>query len=491
MKKLSQILFFYAGIPFLACIPGFVLNLAGLSSVNVVLVPLLTAAIYWLIRKKQDLQLAAMVNGTALLGLLSCFTLMMVISKGAVEGVLMTNFSWLIFPFAPIMLILLLMGKHLLLFAAAFLTYAAAFAVCAFLSGMKLRKAMIPTAAAALACIFACTGLYLNRPAAKYSGHGFAYMNGWSSTDFSDYMVYSKDSRLAEPSKAPSFMIEKAEDMPVMDGAEACYPLYAAFAKALYKDIDVIEENWKKDHPEDRFNGHIVTFTNSVNGFSSLLVDGKDPEKYGRGVDMFFGARPSQSQLQMARDYGIELEITPIGREAFVFFAEEGNPISDLSSDQLKAIYHGDITNWNQLGGADQKILAFQRPRNSGSQTMMEYFMGDLSLKEPLSYEMVDAMSGVISRVAEYANEKGAIGYSFRYFLEELNQEKGVRMLSVDGVYPSLEHIENGSYPLTTSVCLVTRKDDPDPNVQKVKEYILSEEGQEILRKTGYAGLAE
>lgn len=158
--------------------------------------------------------------------------------------------------------------------------------------------------------------------------------------------------------------------------------------------------------------------------------------------------------------------------------------------NELRAIYHGDITNWIELGGKNQEILAFQRPENSGSQTMMEYFMGDVPLKEPQTYEKVDAMMGVIKEVAQYANEKGAIGYSFRYFLEELNQEKGVKMLSIDGVYPTLENIENGSYPLTTNVCLVTRKNESNPNVQKMIDFILSDDGQEIIRKTGYAGLA-
>ena len=113
--------------------------------------------------------------------------------------------------------------------------------------------------------------------------------------------------------------------------------------------------------------------------------------------------------------------------------------------------------------------------------------MGDTALAEPKSYEVVSAMEGVIKKVAEYANEAGAMGYTFRYFLEGLNQEKGVKMLSIDGVYPSVENIKNGSYPLTVGLCLVTRKNDPNPNVQKMIDFILSPAGQEIIEKTGYA----
>lgn len=234
-------------------------------------------------------------------------------------------------------------------------------------------------------------------------------------------------------------------------------------------------------------NGKIVSFTNTISGFNRLVMGGDNPEEDSHSIDMFFGARPSADQIEMAKEFGVEIETTPIGREAFVFFVEEDNPVDGLTSEQVKAIYHGDITNWSELGGKDQEILAFQRPKNSGSQTMMEYFMGDITLKEPQTYEKVDAMMGVIKQVAQYANEKGAIGYSFRYFLEELNQEKGVKMLSVDGVYPTLENIENGSYPLVTNVCLITRKNESNPYVKKMIEFIISEDGQKIVRKTGYA----
>lgn len=489
MRKFFSILLYFALIPFIASLAGMALAFGRWSEAVVFVVPILTVGFYIIFRKKLDLPLAWKVNGIAAAILLICFTVLMFICSGNVESVLMNNYCWLILPFAPIILPLMMMQQQMLLFATAMITYMAAYIVTACLDRLKFSIILLP-ALVAVTCIVASSILYVNRPSVKYAGHGFQYMHGYSSTDFADYMVYSKNSKLAVPDGQPDFVIENPEDMPILDGAEACYPLYAAFAKAVYKDIDRIEleaidgdDQWK--------NGRIVTFTNSVIAFERLVVNSSDPEKYGEGIDMFFGARPSAEQLELAREYNVELEITPIGREAFVFFVEEDNPVEDLSSNQVKAIYHGDITNWRELGGKNQPILAFQRPKNSGSQTMMEYFMGDTSLKEPKTYEKVDAMMGVVREVAQYANERGAIGYSFRYFLEELNQEKGVKMLSINGVYPSLENIENGTYPLVTNVCLITRKNDPNPNVQKMLDYILSEEGQTIVRRTGYAGRQE
>ncbi|MBQ6077600.1 MAG: PstS family phosphate ABC transporter substrate-binding protein [Clostridia bacterium] len=322
---------------------------------------------------------------------------------------------------------------------------------------------------------------YFNRPEVRYAGHGFDYMNGYSSTDFTDYTVYSEHSKLVTLDHKPDFVIENENDMPVMDGAEACYPLYAAVAKAVYRDIDTIESNARETDAQYT-NGKIVSFTNTVKGFSRLL-DGE--------IDLLFGARPSKDQLASAESEGIALTVTPIGREGFVFFVEEDNPVDNITSDQVRAIYHGEITNWKEVGGKDQKIKAFQRPQNSGSQSMMEYFMGDISLREPDTYEIIGGMLDVIQRVAQYANEDGALGYSFRYFIEGLNQEKGVKLLSIDGVAPTLENIENGSYPLTVALCLITRTDDSKPNVQRMIDFMLSEDGQELVRKTGYAGLRQ
>ncbi|MCQ2508585.1 MAG: substrate-binding domain-containing protein, partial [Dorea sp.] len=339
-------------------------------------------------------------------------------------------------------------------------------------------------------CTLVSTYFYCNRPSVKYGGHGFAYMNGFSSTDFKDYMVYSENSKLVALDHETEFMIDKKEDMPILDGAEACYPLYAAFAKAVYKDIDQIELSWKEENKQSYKNGEVVTFTNTILGLERLLFGASEEERqFGDYTDLFFGARPSGEQMQMARDFGVELEVTPIGKEGFVFFVEEDNPIDGLTSEEIKDIYSGKITNWKELGGKDEEIIAFQRPGNSGSQTMMEYFMGDVPLKEAKKYEMVSAMEGVIRQVAQYHNEKGAMGYSFRYFLDELNQEKGVKMLAVDGVYPTLDTIADGTYPLTTSLCVISRKEDPNPNVRKMIDFILSEDGQYMIKETGYAPL--
>lgn len=467
------------GASFLGALPLF---FGGPSWTCLVTVPLLTWLIYFSLDGRVDRRRGARINGISLLLLALCFTVLMVLGKGSVDSTAVGQLLWLTLPFCPLWLLLSLMGERLILVLAIFLTYASGYLFCTCRKGERprWRRQAIPGAMIVL-CAALCTGLYCNRPEVRYGGHGFAYMHGFSSTDFSQYMVYSQPGKLAALDHPAAFQIQDEADMPVMDGAEACYPLYAAAAKAVYQDIAHIESNWADSGERAWTNGKIVTFTNTVVGFERLIEG---------NVDLFFGARPSADQLAYAAEQGVELEITPIGREAFVFFVEEDEPVDGLTQDQLRAIYHGDVTDWSQVGGRAGEIAAFQRPAGSGSQTMMEYFMGEVSLKEPQTYETVGSMEGVIRHVAQYASQRGALGYSFRYFIQGLSQEKGVKLLAVDGVTPDLAHIEDGSYPLTVPLCLVTRKDDPNPNVGKMIDFFLSPDGQTLVRETGYGGLA-
>lgn len=541
-KRIGQVLLHGVVFPFVASFVALILSVVLMelwifmmgAQVWASLITFLgVGLIYYLLRRIVDLEFVSKMSGIFLAVYSLLFMAFMIAGKGNIEGTVVSFFTSTCIQFLPLIVIYGLTGAEAEV-AISVLCYFLILMFCAgwghikvekekdillvvrnymengvsaeheqlddsnrvdrnTKGGGKLRRFVVGVLAIALVTCAIDGVLYMNRSQARYAGHGFDYMNGYSSTDFKDYMVYAENSKLVTLDHEASFQIEHEEDMPILDGAEACYPLYAAFAKAVYKDIDVIEKEYKGS--EDAYymyeeNGKIIAFSNTLNAFMRL-VDCKDEEKIGSKVDIYFGAKPSEEQFEMARELDVKLEVTPIGKEAFVFFVEKDNPIDNLTSEQIRAIYHGDITNWKELGGKDQKIVAFQRPHNSGSQTMMEYFMGDVSLKEPMTYETVDAMSGVIQHVAQYANEDGAMGYTFRYFLEGLSQEKGVKMLSVDGVYPTIESVKDGSYPLSVPLVVVTRRDDENPNVQKMVDFILSEDGQYIVEQTGYAPLSK
>ena len=439
----------------------------------------LVFSLYFLALKKAKKfnEMSYFINTGYVLVVCIVFTVIFMIAKSSMLHPLMNLAIVLVFPLFPMAVILSIINGtyQMILVLGVCLIYSIIFT--ALIS--KQRKIAI-SSLFSLVCAGLCFFTYFNSPNYKYKNqnHGFTYMNGFSSTDLSDYHVYSDSGKLAELGHEPEFMIENSADMPILDGAEACYPVYAAVAKTLYQDIAEIESTYANAvHNE---NGSIVTFYNTAVAFERLVAG---------DVDMFFGAKPSASQIEYAQEAGVELVYTPIGKEAFVFFVEEDNPIDDLTADQIRSIYHGDITNWKEVGGNNEKIIAFQRPERSGSQSMMVYFMGDVSLKEPLTYEMEYSMMGIVEQVAEYQNEEGAIGYSFRYFLEELNQVDNVKMLKVDGVIPSNTSLQDGTYPLTATLYCITLKDSTNPYVQKVIDFLLSEDGQYLIEETGYSPL--
>lgn len=309
-------------------------------------------------------------------------------------------------------------------------------------------------------------------------GYGFPYENGWSSVDLAPYHVENKDNLLVRLQEPSAFMVTERDEMPILDGAEAAFPVYSAFALNCYENIVDIERQTAVLETDTS----PIQFTNTIEAYKRLLTG---------EVDIFFGAKPSEDQKQLAESKGKELVLTPIGKEAFVFFVSDKNKVDSLTSDQIRGIYSGEYTNWRQVGGSIVPILAFQRPKNSGSQTMMEYFMGDTPLKTPLEVEWSDGMGRVLSQVANYQNKQSAIGYSFRYFatMMESSYRDDIKLLAIDGIKPNAKEIASGKYPLTTTLYAITVADNDNKQIKPFLEWMQSEQGQTVVEQTGYVRL--
>lgn len=283
--------------------------------------------------------------------------------------------------------------------------------------------------------------------------------------DLRVYQPFGNDTKavsLDEPST-----LKLVSDMPRLDGATALYPLYAAFARAVYPE------------KEYDFGNSEVMCTTTADAYSNLL-EGK--------ADMIFAAAPSNQQLEAARSKGIELKLTPIGREAFVFFVNSRNPVRGLSTAQLQGIYSGDIRDWSEVGGSNGRIRAFQRPENSGSQSMLQRWMAGKPLMSPPKEDVAAGMGEIIERTAVYRNYDQAIGYSFLYFATQMIQQGEIRLLEVDGIAPNRSTIQNRQYPLAAEFYAVTANSS-NPNVSPLLQWILSRQGQSLVEMTGYTPL--
>lgn len=284
-------------------------------------------------------------------------------------------------------------------------------------------------------------------------------------TDLRPYVPFSNDNKLVTIEGEIDLRIES--DHPRLHGALALYPVYAAAAQGTYGNLTAKEAE------------QIVRAGTSPAAFSSLIYD---------NADMVFMLRPSEAQIKKAEAAGKTLTVTSIGREAFVFFVSMDNPVDELSSGQIRDIYSKRITRWSELGGKNEKILPFQRPGGSGSQTAMERFMGERPLAQPVKEEYKEMMGGIVNRVADYRNYGNSIGYSFRYYIEGMFKHEGIKLLAVDGIEPSPENIRNGTYPLVGEMVIVTAGSE-NPNVPKLIEWFLSPQGQDLIEKVGYVPL--
>ena len=288
--------------------------------------------------------------------------------------------------------------------------------------------------------------------------------------DVGRYLPFEPDSDL--PKIDTGFRLDG--DLPVLDGAAALVPVYAAIIDAVYPEGSVTYEGGA--FSDDNYYGENfapdskMQYRNTVRGYRAV-VDGD--------ADILFCAAPSEEQKAYAAEKGVELVYVPIGLEAFVFFVNGQNPVDGLTTAQVRDIYGGVILNWRDVGGPDRPINPVTRLKGSGSQSVMDAFMGDrpIAPKSPL------ALFGA------------SLGYSFRFYLMDMVGDAGaqalnVKVLSLNGVYPDRESIRSGAYPIVAQFYAVYRADDPNENVKKLIDWLLSPEGQSLIEATGYVPLS-
>ncbi|MCQ2368637.1 MAG: hypothetical protein MJ109_06480, partial [Kiritimatiellae bacterium] len=94
-------------------------------------------------------------------------------------------------------------------------------------------------------------------------------------------------------------------------------------------------------------------------------------------------------------------------------------------------------------------------------------------------------MGGIISATADYRNYPGAIGFTFRYYANELVRDKRIKLLKIDGIDPTVENIRSGRYPFVETAYAITVSERKG-NVKKFIDFLVSPVGQSLVEKTGY-----
>lgn len=183
----------------------------------------------------------------------------------------------------------------------------------------------------------------------------------------------------------------------------------------------------------------------------------------------------SRSLTDEEKAGGLEENIVAIDGIAVIVHPD--NDVEDLTTDQLKKIYTGEITNWSEVGGVDEAIVVVGREAGSGTRGAFEEILG---VEDACKYAQELNETGAV--VAKVGETEGAIGY-----VSLDNVKDSVKALKLDGVEASEETIKDGSYSLQRPFVMATKGkiSEQSEAVQAIFEFIDSEAGQKVIEQVG------
>ena len=275
-------------------------------------------------------------------------------------------------------------------------------------------------------------------------------------------------------SEVPLEPILRVDEFPITDGSTACIPLIAQImADTTGLDLETARS--------------AVTTNTTAQAWRNLGLYGNN---YGDSVKLIIAYEAPESVKEELKADGDPLEQKAIGRDALVFIVNEDNPVQSLTRQQLKDIYAGTITNWKDVGGKDQEIIAFQRRADSGSQTLFQKLLiqGGPLVEAPTELAPT-AMGELVDSIAEY-NSANAIGFSVYYYIDQMYSKPGLRLLAVDGVTPSNETIADQSYPLCNEFYAAILQDSAaDSPERRIYEWLSTDAGRSCIERSGYVAV--
>ncbi len=176
-----------------------------------------------------------------------------------------------------------------------------------------------------------------------------------------------------------------------------------------------------------------------------------------------------------------DLVVHSVAIDCITIVVHPSNQIKDLSTTEIRDIFTGRITNFRDVGGPDRPIVLAIREDGSGTRsTFEELVMEDVEVSNSA---LQKPASGAIRFTI--AGNENMIGYLGIGYLDET-----VKAISVNGVPPSEENIRGGRYPISRELYLIT-KGEPQGEAKKFIDFILSEDGQEIVREEGFIRVRE
>ena len=228
-----------------------------------------------------------------------------------------------------------------------------------------------------------------------------------------------------------------------------------------------LAEAYGRDHPEIEF--RFDEGTNSGGAIEGVI---------GGTLDLAVVNRPlSEDEAREPLDYH------PFARDAIIFAARHEGGVEGLSTEQVRGVYGGELTDWEQLGGSAAPIIVLDRDEDESARKLV--------LLPLMDGRPVEARTVVLNKTSEMIeameSTSDSLGYSSLVLLQE-RERRGLRVLALDGVVPSPEAVERGDYPWYLTFGLVHAEGAPRA-LRDFVAFASGPEGRKLAQKNGYAEL--
>lgn len=207
-------------------------------------------------------------------------------------------------------------------------------------------------------------------------------------------------------------------------------------------------------------------------------------------ADIALLAAPTREEQEYLKARNVSVEMKLYGGDGLVFIGNRACGVEDLTLDQVRGIFRGEITNWAQLGGVDHPIRVLYRDDQSGSQRLFERLLWagmEVPDLEALGFERLDEMSTIVS---ECLYDPYSIGYSIMTYLNDVYGKEDLLCFSLEGQQATPENVAAKLYPLSTQGYVVIRSDEPaDSGARRLFDWFGSPLCDRILTNNGVTPL--
>ena len=236
-------------------------------------------------------------------------------------------------------------------------------------------------------------------------------------------------------------------------------------------------ESFSKTHPDANV---AVTGGGSGTGISSLLSGTCDIAETSRGME--------EKEIAQAKSKGIDPFQEIVALDGIAVVVNPGNPVKNLTADQLRDIFMGNITNWKDAGGANKPIVILSREVNSGTHIFFkEHVLRRGKAKGPEEFSPGALLMPSSQAIAdEVSNNENAVGY---YGMGYITPKQKVIAIAKDAASPYIDptpaNVKSNLYPISRPLYMCTNG-KPQGAVKDFIDFVYSKEGQEIVKKLDF-----